>query len=58
MLSYALKRLVLTIPTLIGVAVVIFFALRVVPGDIVEVKLKGDTGKLEMSSATRAWKSS
>ena len=42
MLSYALKRLVLTIPTLIGVAVVIFFALRVVPGDIVEVKLKGD----------------
>ena len=42
MLYYFLKRLALTIPTLLGAAVVIFFALRVVPGDIVEVKLRGD----------------
>ena len=36
--------LLLMIPTLIGVAVLIFFMLRVVPGDIVEVKLRGDGG--------------
>lgn len=42
MTAYVLKRLALMIPTLLGAAVVIFFALRVVPGDIVEVKLRGD----------------
>ncbi len=34
MLLYTLKRLLLTIPTLIGVAVLVFFMLRIVPGDI------------------------
>ncbi|MBI1245895.1 MAG: ABC transporter permease subunit [Alphaproteobacteria bacterium] len=34
------------IPTLAGVAVLIFFMLRVVPGDIVEVKLRGDGGQV------------
>ncbi len=46
MLFYTLKRLLLTIPTLIGVAVPVFFMLRVVPGDIVEVKLRGDGGNV------------
>jgi peptide/nickel transport system permease protein len=32
------------IPTLIGVAVLVFLMLRVVPGDVVEVKLRGDGG--------------
>ncbi|MCC7428697.1 MAG: ABC transporter permease [Alphaproteobacteria bacterium] len=44
MLRYATKRVLLMIPTLLGVAVLIFFMLRVVPGDIVEVKLRGDGG--------------
>jgi peptide/nickel transport system permease protein len=44
MLGYLVNRLLLTIPTLLGVAVLIFFMLRVVPGDIVEVKLRGDGG--------------
>ena len=44
MLSYLVNRLLLVIPTLAGVAVLIFFLLRVVPGDIVEVKLRGDGG--------------
>src|SRR5688572_22359534 len=44
MLSYLANRLLLMIPTLLGVAVLIFFMLRVVPGDIVEVKLRGDGG--------------
>ena len=46
MLTYTLKRLLFTIPTLIGVAVLVFFMLRVVPGDIVEVKLRGDGGNV------------
>jgi peptide/nickel transport system permease protein len=46
MLGYVARRLAQTIPTLIGVAVVIFFMLRVVPGDIVEVKLRGDGGNV------------
>jgi len=46
MLMYTLKRLLFTIPTLIGVAVLVFFMLRIVPGDIVEVKLRGDGGNV------------
>ncbi|MBX3513767.1 MAG: ABC transporter permease [Xanthobacteraceae bacterium] len=46
MLLYTLKRLLLTIPTLIGVAVLVFFMLRIVPGDIVEVKLRADGGNV------------
>lgn len=44
MLRYVAHRLLLTIPTLLGVAVVVFFLVRVVPGDVVEVKLRGDGG--------------
>lgn len=46
MLGYLANRLLLMIPTLAGVAVLIFFMLRVVPGDIVEVKLRGDGGQV------------
>ena len=42
MLRYVANRLLLAIPTLIGVAIITFFVLRVVPGDIVEAKLRGD----------------
>jgi len=38
MLKYVIKRLLLMIPTLFGVAVLIFLLLRVVPGDIVEAR--------------------
>ncbi len=38
---YILKRLFLMIPTLFGVAVLVFFLLRVLPGDIVELKYAG-----------------
>ncbi len=44
MLRYTLNRTLMMIPTLIGVAVLVFFMLRVVPGDVVEVKLRGDGG--------------
>jgi peptide/nickel transport system permease protein len=46
MLKYTINRVLLTIPTLLGVAVLIFFMLRIVPGDIVEVKLRGDGGSV------------
>ena len=38
MLGYIIKRLLLMIPTLLGVAVLIFLLLRVVPGDVVEAR--------------------
>jgi len=42
--NYILKRVLLMVPTLLGVALLIFFMLRVVPGDIIELKLRGDGG--------------
>ena len=41
--KYILKRLLLMIPTLLGVAVIIFFLMRVVPGDIVELRFAGES---------------
>ena len=46
MLRYTISRTLMMIPTLIGVAVLVFFMLRVVPGDVVEVKLRGDGGSV------------
>ena len=42
MLSFTLRRIALMVPTLLGVAVLTFFLLRVVPGDVVELKLRSD----------------
>ena len=50
MLRYTINRVLLMIPTLIGVAVLVFFMLRVVPGDIVEVKLRGDGGNVSQET--------
>lgn len=44
MVSYIFKRLLLVVPTMFGAAVLIFLALRVFPGDIVEIKLRSDGG--------------
>ena len=41
MLAYIIKRLLLMIPTLLGVALLIFLLLRVVPGDVVEARYMG-----------------
>ena len=43
MIKYIVKRILLMIPTLLGVAVLIFFLMRVVPGDIVELRFMGDS---------------
>ena len=50
MLRYTINRVLLMIPTLIGVAVLVFFLLCVVPGDIVEVKLRGDGGNISQET--------
>src|ERR671911_2569742 len=41
MRHYILNRLLLMIPTLFGVAVLVFVLLRIAPGDIVELKYAG-----------------
>ena len=41
MWRYILKRLLLMVPTLFGVATLVFLLLRVLPGDIVELKYAG-----------------
>jgi peptide/nickel transport system permease protein len=42
MIWFIIRRLLLVIPTLIGVAVAVFFLIRVMPGDVVVVKLRAD----------------
>ena len=41
---YLLKRFVLMFPTLLGVALVTFLLIRVIPGDVVELRYSGDRG--------------
>jgi len=41
MWQYILKRLLLMIPTLVGAAILIFFLLRLIPGDVCELKMAG-----------------
>ena len=48
MLKYAIKRILLMIPTLLAVAVIVFLVLRVVPGDIVELKLTAEGGEVSL----------
>jgi peptide/nickel transport system permease protein len=42
MFWYVIRRLLLVIPTLVGVAIAVFFLIRVMPGDVVVVKLRAD----------------
>lgn len=53
MFAYLIQRIALVIPTLIGVAILIFFMLRVLPGDVVEVKLRGDGGNVTQEMVDR-----
>jgi len=56
MRTYVLKRLLLAVPTLLGVATIVFVLLRVVPGDVVLLRLAGEGGKVadEVLRAERA----
>ena len=56
MLRYTLHRILLMIPTLLGVAVLVFLMLRLMPGDVVDVMLRGEGGSVspEIIAAERA----
>jgi peptide/nickel transport system permease protein len=44
MQQYILKRLLLTIPTLLGAALLVFVLLRLVPGDVCVLRMSGGAG--------------
>ena len=44
MRTYILKRLLLMVPTLLGVAAIVFLIMRVIPGDVALLILGGDDG--------------
>jgi peptide/nickel transport system permease protein len=46
MRTYLIKRLALVGPTLLGVATIVFVLLRVVPGDVVLLRLAGEGGRV------------
>jgi peptide/nickel transport system permease protein len=41
MYKYTIKRILLMIPTLLGAAALVFFLLRLIPGDVCELRLAG-----------------
>ena len=45
MRKYVIRRVLLFIPTLVGVSIVIFIILRVIPGDIASIILGGPSGE-------------
>ncbi len=48
--KYIIRRLLLMVPTLFFVTVVVFGILRVLPGDVAQLILSGDTGASHISS--------
>src|SRR5262245_30377041 len=47
MRAYVAKRLLLVIPTLLGVASLVFVIMRVIPGDVALLILGGDSGQID-----------
>jgi len=50
MYRYIIKRLLLVIPTLLGAALLVFTLLRLIPGDICELRMAGSGGYFEESA--------
>ncbi|HLW26910.1 MAG TPA: ABC transporter permease [Kiloniellales bacterium] len=46
MLAYTIRRILLMVPTLLGVAILVFLMLRLMPGDIVETMLREGGGNV------------
>jgi peptide/nickel transport system permease protein len=53
MWKYLTKRFLLMFPTLLGVAIVTFLLIRVIPGDVVELRLAGDRGSVSQEMLDR-----
>src|SRR6266508_531845 len=47
MRTYLAKRLLLIVPTLLGVASLVFVIMRVIPGDVALLILGGDSGQID-----------
>jgi peptide/nickel transport system permease protein len=47
MYQYILKRLLLTIPTLFGAAILVFLLLRLIPGDVCVLRMAGGAGHID-----------
>ena len=53
MTKYLIKRFLLMLPTLFGVALVTFLLIRVIPGDVVELRYSGDRGAVSQEILDR-----
>ena len=53
MWKYLAKRFFLMVPTLFGVAVLIFVLIRIVPGDVVELRMAGDRGAVSAEEVAK-----
>jgi len=51
--KYLVKRFLLMLPTLFGVALVTFLLIRVIPGDVVELRYSGDRGAVSQEILDR-----
>ena len=51
--KYLIKRFLLMLPTLFGVALVTFVLIRVIPGDVVELRYSGDRGAVSQEIIDR-----
>jgi len=51
--TYLIKRFLLMLPTLFGVALVTFVLIRVIPGDVVELRYSGDSGSVSQEIIDR-----
>jgi peptide/nickel transport system permease protein len=51
--KYLIKRFLLMLPTLFGVALVTFLLIRVIPGDVVELRYAGDRGAVSQEILDR-----
>ena len=52
MYRYIIKRVLLVIPTLIGAALLVFFLMRLIPGDICVVRLGSGGGTFDERAVT------
>jgi peptide/nickel transport system permease protein len=50
MYQYIVKRLLLMVPTLFGAAILVFFLLRLIPGDVCELRLAGEGNYVDESA--------
>lgn len=52
MRTYVVKRLLLIVPTLLGVASLVFLIMRIIPGDVALLILGGDAGGIDQQQLT------